>query len=142
MRCILSSTASGIAITPTPLSVLQNIPTPISNLEAHTIITNPLQMGATEHNQRQSEWQLQPQAVSTPRSIVSGSCSVYRFDLSDMTRLVFGMGRLLKLYILNRWPFMSASHLEMVSYATRCVLKAFAEATHWQIIETNWNSTM
>jgi len=52
-----------------------------------------------------------------------------------MTRSVFETGRLLELYMWNRWPFMSASDLEMVSYATRCVAKALAEGPHWQIIE-------
>ena len=36
----------------------------------------------------------------------------------------------------NRRPSMSASDLETVSYATRRVSKALAEAPHWQIIET------
>jgi len=59
-----------------------------------------------------------------------------------MTRLVFATGRLLELYMWNRRPFMSASNLETVSYATRHVAKALAEAPHWQIIETYWNTTM
>jgi hypothetical protein len=59
-----------------------------------------------------------------------------------MTRLVFAMGRLLELYMWNRRPFMSASHLEMVSHATRPVAKALAEAPHWQMIETYWNTAM
>jgi len=42
----------------------------------------------------------------------------------------------------NRQPFMSVSDLEMVSYATRHVAKAFAEAPHWQIIEKYWNTAM
>jgi len=42
----------------------------------------------------------------------------------------------------NRRPFMSASDLEMVSYATRCGGKELAEAPHWQIIETYWNTAM
>jgi len=42
----------------------------------------------------------------------------------------------------NRQPFMSASGLEIVSYATRCVSKAVAEALHWQIIEAYWNTAM
>jgi len=42
----------------------------------------------------------------------------------------------------TRWPFMSASDLEMVSYATLCAAKALAEAPHWQIIEKYWNTTM
>jgi len=42
----------------------------------------------------------------------------------------------------NRQPFMSASDLEIVSYATRRVSKALAEAPHWQIIETYWNTAM
>jgi len=42
----------------------------------------------------------------------------------------------------NRWPFMSASDLETVSYATRHVSNELAEAPHWQIIETYWNTAM
>jgi len=42
----------------------------------------------------------------------------------------------------NRWPFLSASDLEMVSYAKRRIAKALAEAPHWQIIETYWNTAM
>jgi hypothetical protein len=40
----------------------------------------------------------------------------------------------------NRRPFMSASDLERVSYATRRVVKALAEARHWQIIKAYWNT--
>jgi len=78
-RCVVSSPASGIASTPTPLSGLENLPTPIPNPDARTIITNPLRTRATERNQRQRQWQLQPWAVSTPRSVVSGSHSIHRF---------------------------------------------------------------
>ena len=141
-RRVVSSPASGIASTPTPLSGLENLPTPIPNPEARAIITNPLRTRATERNQRQRQWQLQPQAVSTPRSMVSGSRSIHRFGHSDMTRLVFATGRLLELYMWNRRTFMSASDLETVSYATRRVAKALAEAPHWQIIETYWNTAM
>jgi len=42
----------------------------------------------------------------------------------------------------NRQPFMSASDVNMVSYAMRCVAKALAEAPHWQIIEMYWNTAM
>jgi hypothetical protein len=42
----------------------------------------------------------------------------------------------------NRQPFMSASDVETVSYATRCVSKALAEAPHRQIIERYWNTQM
>jgi len=42
----------------------------------------------------------------------------------------------------NRQPFMSASELEMVSYATRPFAKALAEAPHWQLIEMYSNTTM
>jgi hypothetical protein len=42
----------------------------------------------------------------------------------------------------NRQPFMSASDLETVSYATRHVAKALAEAPYWQIIETHWNTAV
>jgi hypothetical protein len=52
------------------------------------------------------------------------------------------MGRLLELCMWKRWPVMSASDLETVSYATRRVSKALAEAPHWQIIETYWNTAM
>ena len=59
-----------------------------------------------------------------------------------MTRLVFAMGRLLELYRWIRRPFMSASDMETVSYATLRVSKASAETPHWQIIETYWNTAM
>ena len=42
----------------------------------------------------------------------------------------------------NRWPFMSASDLEMVSYRMQQIAKALAEAPHWQIIEKYWNTAM
>jgi len=42
----------------------------------------------------------------------------------------------------NRRPFMSASDLETVSYTTRRVSIALAEAPHWQIIEMYWNTVM
>jgi len=139
---VVSSPASGIASTPTPLSSLENLPTPIPNQEARAIITNPVRTRATEWNQRERQWQLQTQVVSTPRSVVSGSGSIHRFGHSDMTCLVFATGRLLELYMWNRRPFMSASDLEMVSYATRHVAKTLAKAPHWQIIETYWNTAM
>jgi hypothetical protein len=59
-----------------------------------------------------------------------------------MTCPVFATGRLLELYMWNRRPFISASNLETVSYATRCVAISLAEAPHWQIIETYCNTTM
>jgi len=142
LRHIVSSPTSGIAITSTPLSGLQNLPTPIPNPEARVVITNPLRMRATEKNQRQRQWQLQPQAVSTPRSMVSGSRSIHRFGHSDMMGLVFAIGRRLELYMWNRRPFMSASDLETVSYATQRVSKGLAEAPHRQITETYWNTAM
>jgi len=42
----------------------------------------------------------------------------------------------------KRRPFISESDLEMVSFATRCVVKALAEAPYWQIIEMYWNTAM
>jgi hypothetical protein len=116
-RHVVSSPASGIVITPTPLRGLDNLPTPIRNPEARLSITNPLRTRATSKIQRQGQWQLQPQAVSTPRSMVSGSRSMHRVGHSDMTRLVFAMGRLLELYMWNSRPFVSASDSERVSYA-------------------------
>ena len=59
-----------------------------------------------------------------------------------MTHIVFAMGRLLELYMWNRRPFMSASDLETVSYATRRVAQALAEAPHCQVIEMYWNTAM
>jgi hypothetical protein len=53
-RHVVSSPAFGIAITPTPLSHLENLPTPIPNPESHVIITYPLQTRATEKIQRQA----------------------------------------------------------------------------------------
>ena len=70
-------------------------------------------------------------AVSTPRSVVSGSRSIHRFGHSDMTRLVFATGRHLELYMWNGGPFMSASDFETVTYAMRRVAKALAETPHW-----------
>jgi hypothetical protein len=34
-----------------------------------------------------------------------------------MIHLVFSTGRILELYMWNRWPFINASDWEMVSYA-------------------------
>jgi len=130
-RCVVSSPASDIASTPTPLRGLENLPTRIPNPEAHAIITNPLRTRATERNHRQRQWQLQSQAVSTPRSVVSGSSSIHRFGHSDMTCLEFATRRLLELYMWNRRPFMSVSDLDMASCATWHVAKALAEAPHW-----------
>jgi hypothetical protein len=84
---VVSSPASGIASTPIPRIGLGNVPIPIPNPEARAIITNPLRTRATERNQRQRQWQLQPQAVSTPRSVVPGSRSIHRFGHCDMTLL-------------------------------------------------------
>jgi len=50
MCCVLSSPASGIASTPTPLSGPEYRPTPIPNQEAHTIISNPLRMRVSAMN--------------------------------------------------------------------------------------------
>ena len=61
MRRVVSSPASVTASTPTPLTGLENLPTPIPNPEARAIITNPLGTRATEKNQRQRQWQLQLQ---------------------------------------------------------------------------------
>jgi hypothetical protein len=99
-------------------------------------------MRATDKSQRERRWQLQLQAVSKPRSMVSGSHSIHQFGHSYMTRLAFATGRLLQLYMRNRRPVMTASDLETVSYATRCVAKALAEAPYWQIIVMYWNTAM
>jgi hypothetical protein len=59
-----------------------------------------------------------------------------------MTHLVFATGRLMELYLKNRRPFMCASDLEMVSWATRRIANALADAPHWLITEMYWNTTM
>jgi len=139
---VVSNLASRIASSPNPLTGLENLPTPIPNLESRAIITIPLQTWASEGNQRLRQWQLQSQVVSTPPSMVSRSRSIHRFGHSDMTRLVFSTGRYFELYMLNRRLLMSARDLEMASYATQRVVKAFAEAPHWQIIEKYWNTAI
>ena len=130
-RRVVSSPACGIASTPTPPSGLENLPTRIPDPEACAIIPYLVQTQAIERNQRQRQWQLQMQAVSTPRSVVSGSRSIHQVGHSNMTRLVFPTGRLMELYIWNRRPIMSASEVETVSYPTRHVAKSLAEAQHW-----------
>jgi hypothetical protein len=55
---------------------------------------------------------------------------------------MFATSRLLKLYIRTRRPFISTSGLEIVSYATQLVSKAPAEAPHWSIMETYWDTPM
>ena len=142
-RCrVVFSLTPANASTSTPLRGPENLPTCIPNAEARVTITYPLRMRATERNQRQRQWQLQPQAVSTPRSVVSSSRSIHRFVHSYLTRLVCATGRLMEFYMRNRWPFMSASAWETVSYATRPAGKSFAEATYWQIIDKYWNTAM
>jgi len=47
----------------------------------------------------------------------------------------------MELYLWNSQLLMSASDLEMVSYGTQRAAKAFAEASHCQIIEKYWNPT-
>jgi hypothetical protein len=59
-----------------------------------------------------------------------------------MMHLVVATDKLLELSMWNRQLIMSASDLGMVSYAMRRVAKALAEAPHWQIIETYWNTAM
>jgi len=128
---VVSSPASVIARTPTPLSGLENLPTPIPNPKARTIITNPPRKPAAERNQRLRQCQLQPQAVSTPRSVVSGSRGFHQLGHSDMKRHVFATCMLLELYMWKRRPFISASDLETVCCAMQCVMKALAEAQYW-----------
>jgi hypothetical protein len=118
------------------------MPTPILNTEALVIMTNPLQTRATGQTQWQMQWQLEPQVVTTPRSIVSHSHSNHRVGHSDMTPLVFSTGRLLELSMCNRRPFTSANKFETVNHWTRRISKAVAEAPHWQIIGTYCNTSM
>ena len=89
----VSSPVSRIASTPSPLSRLENLPTAIPRPEALAIITNPLHMRATETYQRPKQWQVQLQARSKPRSMVSGSHSIKQFGHSDMTQFIFKQSR-------------------------------------------------
>jgi hypothetical protein len=59
-----------------------------------------------------------------------------------MSCLVFASGRLMEDYMWNRWLFMSASNLEMLSYATRHAAKALADAAHRQLIPNYRNTAM
>jgi len=68
--------------------------------------------------------------VTLTTTLGTSSRSIHRFGQTDMTRLVFATGRLLELYMWNRWPFMSASDLGTVSYARRRVAKPLPEAPH------------
>jgi len=141
-RCIVSWPSSGIASTPSLLSGLEYMPTPIPNPDASAMITDPPRMWASEKNQRQRRGQLQLQAVSAPWLLVSSSHSIHRFGHWEMMCIVFATGRLLNLYLWHRQPFMSASNLEMVCYTMRHVAASLAEAPHWQIIETYWITAM
>jgi len=122
-RHVVSSPASGTASTPTPLSGLETLPIPIPDPEGRAIITNPVRTRATEGIQIQRQWQFRPQLMSTPQSMNSGGRSVCWFGHSDMTCLVFASGWLLELYMWTRRPCMSASDLEMIRYAMRCLAK-------------------
>jgi len=42
----------------------------------------------------------------------------------------------------NRRPFMIASDIKIVIYAMQHIAEALAEAPHWQIIQTYWNTNM
>jgi hypothetical protein len=99
IRHVVSSPTSSIASTPISLTGLESLPTPIRNAEVRAIITNPLRTQGTEKNQRQRQLHLQPQAVSTPRIIVSGNHRIHRSGHSDVTHLVFATDRLLELYM-------------------------------------------
>jgi len=96
---VVSICPSGIVVTSTPLSGLENLPTPITNPEAHSIITIKLQMLATENNQSQRQWQPQRQVVFTPRSILPCRRCNPQFGHWDVMHLLFGIGRLLELYL-------------------------------------------
>jgi hypothetical protein len=48
-----------------------------------------------------------------------------------MTDLVFATGRHQKLYMSHLQPLTSSRDMEMVSYATKRILKALAEDPHW-----------
>jgi hypothetical protein len=89
MRPIASRITSGIASTATPLSDLENLPTPIPNSPAHVTITNQWHRRATERNLRQRQWVLQPPAVSTTRLVVSCSHRIQQSSQWDMMQPIF-----------------------------------------------------
>jgi hypothetical protein len=138
---VVSSTSSPTVGAPTPVRRVEYLPTPISNSDVNPIITNPLQRQATERNLNPRPWQIQLQALSTPRSMVTGSCSIHWFGQSDITRLVLSIRRSLEIYMWNTQWVMSVRDSEMVIYATWRIVKAFAEAPHCQTIQTYWNIT-
>jgi hypothetical protein len=140
-RVVFSHT-SGIASTPSALSSLEHLPTPIPNSDARALITHPLRCRASPRNWWLKQWQLQTQGVSTPWIMVSGYCSIYEFCHSDITCHVFATGILLELYMWNRWPLMSACNMETVSYATWCVAQVLAEASYQQMTVMYWNTSM
>jgi hypothetical protein len=72
--------------------------------------------------------------------MVSGICSINRFCHPDMTRLVFPMGRLRKVYMPNRCLLIWEGDVATVSNATRRIAKALDDAPHWQILETFRNT--
>jgi len=113
---IVSSPASGIPCNATPLITLEIQATPIPHPEARTIITNPLQTQAAKKIQRQRQWELQLQTVSTRWLLVSGCCSTYWFGGQGIMRLLFAIGRLLERFKWNTQLYMSASDLEMVGH--------------------------
>jgi len=139
---IVSSPASVIVSTPTTLSGLEYLPTPIPNPEAWKIWMNPLQIRAPERNQWQTQWQLQLQAVSTLWSAVSSRSSMQQFDHYGMMQLLFGTGRLMEHAMWHRLPWMCESNLVVVHYAMRRIAKALAEAHHSQLIGNGWNTSM
>jgi len=86
--------------------------------------------------------QFEPQTLTTPRSVVSRSRSIHRFGQHDMMHLGFTPGRIMYLYMWNRQPFISAGNWEMVSYPTRHIAKALAEAPPCLMIDKDWITAM
>jgi hypothetical protein len=85
---------------------------------------------------------LQPQLMSTPREVVSCSCSIHHFGHPDRWCVVFATGILLELHMWIRQQCISASTLETVGYTLQLIVKALAEAPHWRIIVKYWNTAM
>jgi hypothetical protein len=133
---IVCSPPSSIASTPRPLRSLEILLTCNHHPAAYAIMPNLLPMWDTQRNQKQVQWEFQLQTLSIHWLVVSSSCSIHLICHSDLTHLVFAIGRLRKLYMWNIQQYMSLSDFEMVSFATQHFAIALAESSHWQIIET------
>jgi len=98
-------------------------------------------MRATHNLQKQRQWQMKPQVVSTTQSVDCGSCSMHRFSHTDIMRLWLVTSRVLEHNMQNRRAHMSARNFQMAHDVMQHIAKAYAANLHWQINEMYWNTT-